>query len=182
MKSQFAKGEFDFEVGESVRTVIAFPVRVMVQRFHRQHVSLWAHLTFESAQIGLTFGRIAASDAVAFKELIIAQNLPPLFGTCSIQLVVNSNTSRIVWPIWQKKKKKKFRTWSLEGTSFIHESTFALVNVTHEENLSSFDRNGCAGDHPEFVVDAVFDVGDAVVRQVRSGRRENTCETRFTTN
>ena len=65
---------------------------------------------------------------------------------------------------------------------FFHESTLVWVCVTYEENLSSFDWNGCAGDHPELVVDAVIDVGDAVVRQVRSGHRENTLKTQFKTN
>ena len=37
--------------------------------------------------------------------------------------------------------------------------------VTHKENLSSFDRDRGAGDHPKVVVDALSDVGDAIVRQ-----------------
>jgi len=90
-------------------------------------------LTLESAQIGLTFGRIAASGAVAFKELILAQIRPSLFGT------------------------------------------FDYVCVTHEEALSSFDRNGCASDHPEFV-EAVTGIGDAIVRHEGTSHRENTCD------
>ena len=60
-------------------------------------------------------------------------------------------------------------------------STFDYVCVTHEEALSSFDRNGCASDHPEFV-EAVTGIGDAIVRHEGTSHRENTCETRFTSN
>ena len=53
-------------------------------------------------------------------------------------------------------------------------STFDCVCVTYAEALSSFDRNGCAGDHPKLVVEVVSDVWDAAVRHVGSGHRENT--------
>ena len=37
---QFIGDLVDVDGSESVRAVVAFPVRVWVQRFHRQHISL----------------------------------------------------------------------------------------------------------------------------------------------
>ena len=62
---------------------------------------------------------------------------------------------------------------------FIHEITLVPgCDWTHEEDLSSFDRDGCAGDQLEIVVDALIDVGDAVMRQEGMAKRENTCKKR----
>ena len=110
-------------------------------------------LTLEGAQVGLTFGRIAASGAVALKVLSLAQKCPSVFGTCSIQFIVSSNKSKLF------------------------ASTLVHVGVIHEEDLSSFDRDGCVGGHLDSVAEGVIDVGDAVVRHEGAGRGENTCPT-----
>ena len=93
---QFVGDLIDDGAGEPVGAAVALPVGVHLQRFHGQHVAHAAFLTLESADVGLTLGRIAAPGAVALKVLALAQDRPSLFRTCPNSVhIVTSNYSQI---------------------------------------------------------------------------------------